>query len=163
MLPGGRSVTDGGMEPLDPVAESPVGPTADRWISVLVLLVAIGFVAFLWHVKPDPRGYGTHEQTGMAKCGWIVNYGKPCPTCGVTTAGAHLVRLQLFSAVRVQPFGAALGASGLWLGVVAAWCLMRRRSLFDFLLRLPQMRIILWGLVLLLGSWLYTYLTFTSP
>ena len=40
---------------------------------------------------------------------------------------------------------------------------MRRRSLFDFLLRLLQMRIILWGLVLLLGSWLYTYLTFTSP
>jgi Protein of unknown function (DUF2752) len=151
------------MEPLDAIAESQIGPLADRVISVLVLGVAIGFVWFLLHLTPDARGFGTHEQTGMPKCGWVVNYGKPCPTCGVTTAGAHLVRLQLFSAVKTQPFGATLGAFGLWMGVVAGWCLVRRRSYFDFLLRLPQGKILLWGLVLLLGSWLYTYLTFPPP
>ena len=148
------------MLPLDPVAESPVSPLADRLVSIVVLLCAGAFVYFLLQVEPDPRGHGTHEQLGMAPCGWAVSYGRPCPTCGVTTAASHLVRLQLFQAVKTQPFGAALGAFGLWLGGVAFWCMARRKSFLDFLLRLPQIRILIWGVVLLLLSWTYVDLTF---
>ena len=95
--------TDGGMLPLDPIEESPIGPASDRVVAAVVLLAGVVFVWFLLEVVPDPRGHGTHEQFGMAKCGFVVHYGKPCPTCGVTTSGAHLVRLQVYSAIKTQP------------------------------------------------------------
>ena len=117
---------------------------------------------FLLQVNPDPRGHGTHEQLGMAACGWAESYSRPCPTCGVTTAASHLVRLQVVQAVRTQPFGAALGGFGLWLGGVALWCLARRKSFLDFVLCLPQVRILIWGVVLLLLSWIYVDLTFVA-
>ena len=146
--------------PLDPIEESPIGPIADRSIAAAVFLAGVMFVWFLWQVVPDSRGHGTHEQFGMSKCGFVVHYGKPCPTCGVTTAGAHLVRLHVFQSIKTQPFGAALGGFGIWLAGAALWSLLRRRSYFDLLQRLPQVKILVWGTVLLLLSWLYTYLTF---
>lgn len=148
------------MLPLDPVTESPIDPLLDRVVATIILACAIGFVVFLARVEPDRRGHGTHEQFGMPPCGWVVQYGKPCPTCGVTTAGAHLVRLQVWQALKTQPFGTGLGVFGLWLGGVAGWCLVRRRSYADFLFQLPQVRILIWGFALLMGSWIYLYLTF---
>lgn len=148
------------MLPLGPVSKSPTTPLLDRLMAVIILACAVGFVLFLANVQPDSRGYGTHEQFGMEPCGWVVQYGKPCPTCGVTTAGAHLVRMQLWQAVNAQPFGTGLGLFGMWLGTVAAWCLLRGRSYGDFLFQLPLGRIVIWGIALLLGSWIYLYLTF---
>ena len=148
------------MLPLDPVAESPVNPLVDRLTSIVLVITAGVFVYFLLQVQPDPRGHGTHEQFGMRPCGWVVQYRQPCPTCGVTTSASHLVRLELFQAVKTQPFGTALAGFGLWIAGVAGWCLVRRRSFLDYLLRLPQAGILLWGLVLLLGSWAYLFLTF---
>ena len=146
--------------PLDPVADSPLSPLADRITSVIVVLSAAAFVWVLAAIHPDPRGHGTHEQLGMDECGWVVHYQRPCPTCGVTTAATQLVHLRPFKAVVTQPFGAILAGFGLWLAGVAGACLLRGRSFLDYLLRLPQGRIIVWGLVLLLGSWLYKHLTF---
>ena len=150
------------MIPLDPVADSPLNPLADRIVAVIVLLSAAAFVWVLAATDPDPRGHGTHEQLGMEACGWVVHYQRPCPTCGVTTAAAHLVHLRPMQAVVTQPFGAALAGFGLWLAGAAGFCLLRGRSYLDYLLRLPQGRIMVWGLVLLLGSWLYKYLSFGS-
>lgn len=150
------------MLPLDPVDQSPVGSTLDRVFGIAVVLSAVLFVVFLLQVQPDPRGHGTHEQFGMPKCGWVVHYGKPCPTCGVTTSGALLVRGRIFASVATQPFGAVLGLAGLALAVVALWCLARGRAFVDFLLRLPVMQILAWGLSLLLGSWGYIYWTFPT-
>ncbi len=149
------------MLPLDPVTQSPIPPMFDRLIAVIILAGALGFILFLGRVHPDPRGHGTHEQFGMQPCGWVVQYSKPCPTCGVTTAGSHLVRLQLWQAFKTQPFGTCLGLFGLWMATVAAWCLVRGKSYSDFLIQLPQFRIAIWGVVTLLGSWIYLYLTFT--
>ena len=148
------------MLPLDPVTQSPIKPFLDRSVALIILACAVGFVIFLAQVQPDPRGHGTHEQFGMEPCGWVVQYSKPCPTCGVTTAGSHLVRGQVWQAVKTQPFGTGLGLFGLWLGAVAAWCLLRGRSYADFLFQLPVPRILIWGAVLLLGSWIYLYVTF---
>jgi hypothetical protein len=126
------------------------------------VLCATGFVLFLLQVTPDPRGHGTHEQMGLPACGWVVQYNKPCPTCGVTTAASHLVHRQPWQALKTQPFGTALAAFGLWLAAVAAFSLVRGRSFLDYLLCLPQVRIFVWGVVLLLASWIYIYLTFPS-
>ena len=148
------------MEPLDPVEESAAGALADRVIAVFVVLTAAAFVFVLARIQPSPNGVGTHVQLGMTPCGWVQSYGIPCPTCGVTTAATHLVHLSPIEAVGTQPFGAGLAGFGLWMAGVAIYCLARRRSYFDYLLRLPQGRLVLLGLVLLLASWWYVYATF---
>ena len=142
------------------VDESPGGPLLDRLVSIMFVGAAAGFVWFLAPLAPDPRGYGTHEQLGMAACGWAAQ-GTPCPTCRVTTATTHLVQLHLLDAIRTQPFGAALAGFSLWLAGVAAWCLVRGRSYLDYLLRLPYGSLVVCGVVLLLASWVYVYVTFT--
>ena len=88
------------------IDDSPVGPWTDRLIAVVFVVTAVGFVVLLSAVNPDPRGYGTHEMLGLAACSWPEELGMPCPTCGVTTAAAHLVHLSPWRAFVVQPFGA---------------------------------------------------------
>ena len=148
------------MLPLDPIDDSPVNPLLDRVVSVVIVLGAAAFVWILSTVQPDAKGRGTHVQLGLPPCGWVVEHQMPCPTCGVTTAAAHLVRLQPWRAVKTQPFGAALAGFGLWLAFVAAWCLAKKRSFVDYLLRMQPKRIVVWGLGLLLASWAYTIATF---
>lgn len=140
---------------LGPVREAELPAWADRLLAAGFVLTAVLFVTVLLSVDPDARGHGTHEQLSLPPCGWVLQYGRPCPTCGVTTAGCHLVRLQLFSAIQVQPFGAALGLFGLWLAGVALYCLVKGRAFSDYLLLLPGKRLLGLGLVLLLGSWAY--------
>lgn len=129
-------------------------------MAVLVLVTGASLVFALSRVPPDPRGFGTHVLLGMEPCSWAGG-GLPCPTCGVTTAACHLVHLSPFKAVATQPFGAALAGFGLWLMVLAGISLGRRRSFVEKLARLPYATLLIWGLLLLAGSWLYKYLTFS--
>jgi hypothetical protein len=74
-------------------------------------------------IRPDGRGFGTHEQLGLPPCGLMQLAHIPCPSCGMTTAFAHAVRLEVVEAARAQPFGlllAALAAVAAALGPVAA-------------------------------------------
>ncbi len=59
-------------------------------LGLACLLAALLFVAT--RVKPDPRGYGTHEQLGLTPCAVRAILNIPCPTCGGTTSFAHFVR-----------------------------------------------------------------------
>ena len=144
-----------------PVAESPVGPWLDRLIAVVVVAAAAGMVYALRRVRPDGRGFGTHEQLGMQPCGWPASYGFPCPTCGVTTAASHLVHLEPIDAMIAQPFGAALALVGLLGAGYAAVCLLTGRSYMDRIVRLPYGTAFVVGLILLFASWLYKTLTFS--
>lgn len=144
-----------------PVFEGPINPWLDRLIAVVVLATGAAFVLALSLVSPDPRGYGTHELLGMEPCSWASGGDLPCPTCGVTTAACHLVHLSPFKAVATHPFGAALAGFGIWLAGMAGFSLIRRRSFVDRLARLPYATLLISGVVLLAGSWLYKYLTFS--
>jgi hypothetical protein len=77
----------------------------------LVGLSAIGLLALLavaaW-LEPDPQGLGTHQQLGLPPCTFRTLFGLPCPTCGMTTAWAHLVRGELGGALRANAAGALL-------------------------------------------------------
>lgn len=103
----------------------------------LGLLALLSVAAFL---KPDPRGLGTHQQFGLPPCTFRFLFGRPCPTCGMTTSWAHVVRGQLIGALRANVGGALLAmlavmsvpwlagsaARGRWLGgapnsIVMAW------------------------------------------
>lgn len=132
----------------------------DRAIAAAIALAALAATAFLASVDPDPRGYDTHVQLGMAPCGWPKAYGIPCPTCGATTAAALVVHGRLLAAVATQPFGAAVAMSGLVLGVLASYCLVRSRSFLDVWLQLPRQRLLLAGIALLFLAWGYKAMVF---
>ena len=59
-------------------------------------------------LTPNPVGHGTHTQLGLPPCGFLVFTGYPCPGCGLTTAFAHMIRLQVIGAWTANPFGIAL-------------------------------------------------------
>lgn len=74
-------------------------------------------------LSPDPAGHGTHTQLGLPPCGWVVAYGKPCPTCGMTTAFTHAAHGRLDLALVAQPAGtvlAVLAAVLFWIGLHTA-------------------------------------------
>lgn len=143
-----------------PLADGPRSPRLDRAIAFAIAAVAIAVTAALSSVEPDPRGHGTHEALGLSPCSWPRTYGGPCPTCGATTAACLLVHGRPFAALATQPFGAAIAGFGLWLGVVAIYCLVRGRSFLDVYVQLPRTKILLAFVVLLLASWAYTWCTF---
>ncbi|MEW6251323.1 MAG: DUF2752 domain-containing protein [Planctomycetota bacterium] len=128
------------------------GPTA-RIAAALALaacLAALGFAAWL---RPDPRGFGTHRQLGTGECGMLLVTGYPCPTCGMTTAFAHTVRLQWLAAAHAQVGGFILAVATIALVPVSAWVLVRGRWPRTSLVWITPYRLFFALLVLLLGSW----------
>ena len=72
-------------------------------------------------LTPAAEGFGTHHQLGMAPCRLLAATGRPCATCGMTTAFAHAADGRLLAAAATQPAGALLalicaaaGLAGLW-------------------------------------------------
>jgi hypothetical protein len=82
-----------------------------RWTRLGLIAMALALAAVLgvarW-LEPDPRGYGTHLQLGLAPCGFFRMTGRPCPTCGMTTAFAWVARGRLDRAWRANPAGCLL-------------------------------------------------------
>jgi hypothetical protein len=116
----------------------------------MVLLLAAGI-----YLKPDPRGHGTHEQLGFARCGFYLMTGYACPTCGATTALAWMVHGHPWMALKTHPFGAltavvAVALLGMSIvGIVTAGVPAIRLS------RRSSIALALVFLALFLGSWLY--------
>jgi len=91
-----------------------------------LILLAIGLAALLGlarALEPNPQGRGTHQQLGLPPCTFVVLFGRPCPTCGMTTSWAYLVRGHVVAALRSNTSGALLGMLALvgvpWLLVSA--------------------------------------------
>lgn len=84
------------------------------------LLSIAGLFTLALAVEPDPSGMGTHQRFGLPPCTFFVITGFPCPTCGVTTAFAHMIRFEVLDAISAQPFGAALFLVAL---LSFAWCI----------------------------------------
>lgn len=83
-------------------------------------VVVLGFgllapLAVACRLEPDPQGYGTHQQLGLPPCSAVVLFGRPCPTCGMTTAWSAVVRGRWIDAVRANAGGTVL----CWLDLVA--------------------------------------------
>lgn len=100
-------------------------PAKQRRIRVTGALAVLGCAAVLalavW-VKPDPRGYGSHTQITPGPCVFHWFTGLPCPTCGMTTSFAYMVRLQVKEAALAQPFGVILFAVVIVLMPVGLYC-----------------------------------------
>lgn len=80
-------------------------------------------------LRPDPRGFGTHQQLGMPPCTFTALTGIPCPGCGLTTSFAHMAHLHPLAAFRAHLMGPLLFAIVLVMAVYGPFAIVRRRPL----------------------------------
>jgi hypothetical protein len=73
------------------------------------LFLLSGF-ALAWSLKPDPRGFGTHQQFGLPECSVRLLFSRPCPGCGMTTCFSHFIRGEFVEAGRANPAGILLAS-----------------------------------------------------
>lgn len=122
---------------------------------VLCLAAPLALLGLGRALRPDPRGWGTHEQLGFRSCYPMSHWNVPCPGCGVTTSVALVARGELGSALRAQPLGpllvlATLGGAG--------WALIghqRGRDLGDELARLRWRRVARLAALALALAWAF--------
>ena len=117
--------------PSQEAAPFSAAPSASGAVRVRGLAMVIGCAAVLaaaWFFIPRSRGYGTHEQLGIPACTFLGETGYPCPSCGMTTSVSAAARGRIALAWRAHPFGAALLAWIVVLGLVGAAELAGGRS-----------------------------------
>jgi hypothetical protein len=100
--------------------------------------IALGLVAvfalarYLNPYYPDgrPRRSETHRQLNLPPCAFRTATGLPCPSCGMTTSFALLVRGDVINSLRANAVGTLLAVFCL---ALVPWCLAsawRRQPLF---------------------------------
>jgi hypothetical protein len=127
------------------------------WPTRCVLLVAtagvIGLLGLARKLEPDPRGFGTHAQLGLRPCSFLRMTGRLCPTCGMTTAFAWVVRGRVDRGWRANPAGCLLALLCLPL---AAWlccsAIMNRPAGFSSFSR-PLLFLVVGTVVVSVASW----------
>ncbi|NOX58768.1 MAG: DUF2752 domain-containing protein, partial [Planctomycetes bacterium] len=89
---------------------------------------------------------------------WPRQYAIPCPTCGMTTAFAYVVRGRMLSGFVAQPLGALLALATCLAAIHAIYMLVTGRSWRINFYRL-QPRWLIIGVLLLFGAaWAYKIL-----
>lgn len=105
----------------------PVGQPRTKLIARLALLVVAALLAGVFAVavwlnpyNPDgtPRTMATHTQLGMPPCNFVLMTGRPCPSCGMTTSFALLVRGDIGASLRANWAGTVIAV--LW-AVTLVW------------------------------------------
>ncbi len=131
----------------------------ERPFLVLVFLVSLGFISVGLWLNPDPSGVGTHTQLGLPPCGHLLATGRPCITCGCTTAFALAAHGRILQALWTQPFGTFFFFLCLAGAVFSLHALWTGRSLVLRIALWPWARLILATLALLVLSWIFKLLT----
>lgn len=126
----------------------------------LAAAIALTPLVIASRLVPDPSGMGTHRQLGLPGCGWLVAFGKPCVTCGMTTAFARMTHGQPVEAFVGQPAGSILAlvcAAVVWIGLHTA-VFGSRAAPMAARAALATKWLVLGGCVLV-GAWAYTIAT----
>ncbi len=129
------------------------------WSGLLATAAAAPLVVGAY-LTPNPVGHGTHTQLGLPPCGWVVAFGRPCPTCGMTTAFTHAAHGRLDLSLIAQPTGAVfavLAAAVFWIGIHTAITGSRAAPALVEGLRA---RHAVWLVGLILAGWGVTIATF---
>jgi hypothetical protein len=156
-------------EVLDEVEPVPVIPLLRGWVRGLLVALAlflVGIFAIALWLNPYRGGTvwtdGTHQQLGLPPCRFKELTGRPCPSCGMTTSFALLVRGDVWHSLQANAVGTLLAAVCL---VFIPWgllCAVRGRlyliqSIEATLTRLIVVFLVLmmlrWAVVLLWTSW----------
>jgi hypothetical protein len=131
------------------------------WVRGTLAGLALGLVAVfavaLWLNPYDetgaPRRLETHRQLGLPPCTFYTVTGVPCPSCGMTTSFALLVRGDVANSLRANAVGTLLAAFGL---ALVPWCLAavaNGRTLFVRSLERALTGCVLVFLALMLVRW----------
>lgn len=111
-------------------------------------------------LTPNRVGHGTHTQLGLPPCGWVVAFGRPCPTCGMTTAFTHAAHGRLDLALVAQPAGmvlSVLAAALFWVGLHTA---VTGSRVAPMLVGGLRGRHAVWLVGIILAGWGATVMTF---
>lgn len=136
---------------------------SERVFAALVALLAAAPLLVAVFLTPNPAGHGTHTQLGLPPCGWVLAFGKPCPTCGMTTAFTHMAHGRPDLAFITQPAGAflsVLAASIFWVALHTATTQSRA---FPALLAAIRLRHVIGLLLIVLLGWGVTIINFPTP
>ena len=107
-------------------------------------------------LTPDERGYGTHEQLGLAPCAVREGIGIPCPACGVTTAVSLAARGDLLASLATQPLGLVLALGAPLVALLALLWHLAGRDLSVTVVNGRWARTVVLALAgLVLAAWLY--------
>jgi hypothetical protein len=101
----------------------------------------------------QPRRLETHRQLGLPPCNFRILTGLPCPSCGMTTSFALLVRGDLANSLRANAVGTLLA---LFCVAFIPWslaCALWGRTLFIVSLERTVMWIVITFVALLLIRW----------
>jgi hypothetical protein len=123
----------------------------------LALFLTAVFAVALWLNPYDdegqPRRMETHRQIGLPPCTFYSVTGLPCPSCGMTTSFALLVRGDVWNSLRANAVGTLLALYGL---VLIPWSLLsvwRRQLVWVRTLETALIRSIIVFMLLLLLRW----------
>ncbi|HZW09136.1 MAG TPA: DUF2752 domain-containing protein [Phycisphaerales bacterium] len=130
-----------------------------RWAALVGAGACLALLVVASRLAPEAAGHGTHTQLGLPPCAWAEALGKPCMTCGMTTAFAYAARGDLLDSARTQPFGfvlAVLTAATGWgaLHVAATGSMLAAAAS-----RMLTPRLLWTAGAMLLAAWGYKVLT----
>jgi len=135
------------------------------WVRLALIAMALAWLCvFLVAWKLDPYRDGrvwleeTHRQLGLPPCTFKHYTGLPCPSCGMTSSFALLVRGDVWHALQANAVGAGLALFGM---VMLPWCLVsawRGRWLWIRKMEPVFIRLTVFFVVVLFGRWVIVLL-----
>jgi hypothetical protein len=126
-------------------------------IGVALLLIGVFVIAACLNpYNPDGtrRANGTHQQLGLMECGFLKVTGVPCPSCGMTTSFALLIRGDLIGSLWTNAAGTGLAIFALFM---IFWCLASawyRQTVFVRSIEWPMVAFVAGFTVLTVGRWI---------
>lgn len=152
--------------PLNPIDDSQelleVIPVLGMWVRVSLVGLAAGLVLVfsiaLWLNPYEENGAArkqeTHRQLGLPPCTFYLTTKVPCPSCGMTTSFALLMRGDLLNSMRANFVGTLLATLGLFLIPWALLSAVRKHTLFIRSIELPLVITVLSILGLMVIRWI---------
>jgi hypothetical protein len=144
-------------------------PVLNRWVRGALVGIAVGLALVFgiarWLDPYDngkPRRLETHLQLGLPPCNFRMMTGLPCPSCGMTTSFAFLVRGDLGNSLRANAVGTLLALFSLafipWSLISAVrgqtlFLVSLERALTWVVIVFLTLMLIRWIIVLGLGWW----------
>ena len=148
-------------------------PVLRGWVRGGLVGLALGLVAVFavaawlnpYNADGLPLTMATHRQMGLPPCTFFATTGLPCPSCGMTTSFALLVRGDVTNSLRANAVGTLLAV---FCVLLIPWCLASaacRRTLFVYsmeraltflVLIFFSLMLLRWAIVLGLAWWTRT-------
>jgi hypothetical protein len=136
-------------------------PVLALWVRGVLLAIVVGLTAvFVTAVRIYPydadgsaKRMATHRQLGLPPCTFYGVTGLPCPSCGMTTSFALLIRGDVLNSLRANAVGTLLAAFCLALIPWALVSVARKQALFVSSLEHALIVVILTLMTLMMLRW----------